>query len=115
MNEATEPQTFNDHHLGKGPETTFWQDHEKGHSEDYEYEYYDYDDEDGEYYEPAENGNQDQWEYYDEMYVTPEEELGQQTQPVPGAEEPVVTYKTFRKPRTKPGQLSKPIPHGYFP
>ena len=70
-------------------DTTFWQDHEKGQNTDesppesneenggesdeneYEYQYYyDYGDGDVE----GENGSADQWEYYDEMYVTPEEE-----------------------------------------
>ena len=96
-------------------DTTFWQDHEKGHNpeedhddidsdDEYEYQYY-YD-----YGEDNENGGADQWEYYDEMYVTPEEEKA----PLPGAETPVVTYSTFRKPKVQAGKPAI-VPHGTYP
>ena len=48
-------------------ETSFWQDHEKGYDADGQV------DEDYDYY-PYENGGDGEWEYYDEMDVTPEEE-----------------------------------------
>lgn len=70
--------------------TSFWQDHEKGHDDDEDYEDYAY-----------ENGGDDEWEYYDEMYVTPAEEKEEEEKELE-ASRAAPMYTTHRKHKAKP-------------